>query len=225
MSYPTRSTPSLATRTNRRPTHSQPTHLSAQQSRMNNPKMRPIAVRQETTTEILELPLYSARKGMQGKRNDVPEKQPPWRKSPPGPAGHFSRPDLVIPCWVARQQSPTPFHQAKTVYTTLKTKSAVPNHSFCPAFLRKRTLKQETRRLRSHCISRRATFSACKHRTGTMSDILACRWRVAARWNGAYDGWISFPRIPTRSVRAYARSVFRVRLASVSGRCGRHYAA
>ena len=30
----------------------------------------------------------------------------------PGLAGSFSRPDLAIPCWVAPQQSPTPFRQA-----------------------------------------------------------------------------------------------------------------
>ena len=31
----------------------------------------------------------------------------------PGLAGSFSRPGLVIPCWVAPQHCPTPFHQAR----------------------------------------------------------------------------------------------------------------
>jgi hypothetical protein len=30
------------------------------------------------------------------------------------------RPDLVIPCGVARQQSPTPFHQAITILSHLR---------------------------------------------------------------------------------------------------------
>ena len=33
----------------------------------------------------------------------------------PGPGGSFSRPGLAIPCGVARQQSPTPFHQATLI--------------------------------------------------------------------------------------------------------------
>jgi hypothetical protein len=32
-----------------------------------------------------------------------------------GARGSFTRPDLVIPCRVARQQSPTPFRQTGTV--------------------------------------------------------------------------------------------------------------
>ena len=35
--------------------------------------------------------------------------------SPQGLGGQFTRPDLPIPCRVAPQQSPTPFHQAKRV--------------------------------------------------------------------------------------------------------------
>lgn len=33
-----------------------------------------------------------------------------------GPAGSFSRLGLAIPCWVAPQQSPTPFRQARETY-------------------------------------------------------------------------------------------------------------
>ena len=37
------------------------------------------------------------------------------RRSGPGPSESFTRPDLVIPCQVARQQSLTPFHQAPAI--------------------------------------------------------------------------------------------------------------
>jgi hypothetical protein len=67
---------------------------------------------------------------MQGKRNDVSGKKVALAENSARAGGYSSRPDLVIPCRVARQQSPTPFHQAKTVYTTLIAKSAVPNIPF-----------------------------------------------------------------------------------------------
>jgi hypothetical protein len=52
---------------------------------------------------------------------------------PPGPVGTFTRPDLAIPRQVARQQSLTPFHQAKPVYSSSN------KHSFVLPCLRKRT--------------------------------------------------------------------------------------
>ena len=36
--------------------------------------------------------------------------------SPQGLGGPITRPDLAIPCRVAPQQSPTPFHQARQAY-------------------------------------------------------------------------------------------------------------
>jgi len=54
--------------------------------------------------------------------------------------GHSSRPDLDIPRWVARQQSPTPFHQAVAIVRDVNLRLVSPalhasqqrRHSFCP---------------------------------------------------------------------------------------------
>ncbi len=40
--------------------------------------------------------------------------------------GHSSRPDLDIPRWVARQQSPTPFHQAGAIVARCERASSIP---------------------------------------------------------------------------------------------------
>ncbi len=45
------------------------------------------------------------------------ETKKPRKQLHPRPSGSFFRPGLAIPCWVARQQRPTPFHQAATMYT------------------------------------------------------------------------------------------------------------
>ena len=49
----------------------------------------------------------------------------PGHQSDRGWSGAFTRPDLAIPCRVARQQSPTLFHQAKTVDPNLRQQSLV----------------------------------------------------------------------------------------------------
>ena len=60
-----------------------------------------------------------------------------------GHAGHSSRPDLALPCQVARQQSPTPFHQAKAIINELSDRAnrgettRCRRHSFCPAIPQK----------------------------------------------------------------------------------------
>ena len=60
-------------------------------------------------------------KASAGQKNDVGEnKKRPRNNYAPKPSGSFFRPGLAIPCWVARQQSPTPFHQAITMYTKKK---------------------------------------------------------------------------------------------------------
>ena len=51
----------------------------------------------------------------QGKRMSCGNERGP-RRSRSGPAGSFSRLGLAIPCWVAPQQSPTPFRQAREAY-------------------------------------------------------------------------------------------------------------
>ena len=48
-----------------------------------------------------------------------------------GKASHFARPDLVIPRQVAREQSLTPFHQARPFYTT-KFNLAFASPFICP---------------------------------------------------------------------------------------------
>ena len=51
-------------------------------------------------------------------------KKRPWQSRAAGACGSFTRPGLVIPCRVARQQSPTPFRQAEAVYAMGKKKGA-----------------------------------------------------------------------------------------------------
>ena len=43
------------------------------------------------------------------------------------PGGHPSRPHQTIPCWAARQQSPTPFHQAPSMVVVSETLEHVPS--------------------------------------------------------------------------------------------------
>jgi hypothetical protein len=63
-------------------------------------------------------------KAWQSKRMTDENKKRPERQYSRRRTGSFSRPDLAIPCRVAPQQSPAPFHQANRLY--LKTAAGAP---------------------------------------------------------------------------------------------------
>ena len=70
---------------------------------------------------------------MAGQANGA-EKRPGGRGHQ-GQEGSFTRPDLAIPCRVARQQSPTPFRQTPQILT----ETEILQHSFALPCLKKRS--------------------------------------------------------------------------------------